>query len=890
VIDGYSVKDAANILGVKEGRVWELIARGVLASAPDGPDGMRVFLQPKPTPAQPVPDPYASSTDDPNLQRHNGNGGGTQEMSPFRELLTEFRNLTERYGQALLALGEARGEVAALRTRVELLEARMDLRLPSTRPASTVAWEIPGYATAPEAAPGDVAPEPDTVDAVSEVDLAAEGAAGEVTDLSGETLVVDDLEMVEPTVGAVYVVEMEEAEPQRPDLEPVELEPVEAANFEEAAESAAPDADTGPTEVQGEAIDDGTGMAEEVPESGDLPSAKERRAETRRRRIHGGRTALAGIAEALARADDPTLAELPGAEDAAQALAALRGEMEAARAAASVSEESPTVAAEEDAGLSADGGLSAVEGPAVTEPMAREAEVVEPMVTEAEAGEPIVTEEEAVEPMVTEAEVVEPTPVEPEARDTSPYSTEIVEPDWFADGDFTWLEAAQAEEAEAAAARLAVDEPATPTIEPSPSDVEAIAQPPHMEVGDAEAADAEAVAAELAPQAPQPFEPSAQAQAVAEEEARAAIQDAFEEPPTTTPDVSFQGEAMPAETLAIQDAFEEPATPLPAVDVEGEAAHEETVAIQDAFEEVEEPPTWVPPMAEVEQEPAAEPITAEAPEAQVESQAEPPAMQAEVPVLGEAAPVDVATPPEEFIAPAAEDSATTPSAAWPEADRPTDAVDHGGEEELMWLGDEFEEASLEIASQGWRGSEPAPQSSESAPVLELSDAELSQLAEDEGWDMDEVEAIRSLLGRPTPTGQEPGSPGPPAEEPPGDRPPADSPPAVEASVPVESEPDVAIADEGSPLSNEAAPIAEAEAAPIAEAESADAESADANSVEAEAEPSMVDATSADPVPQAPRPSSSVPRISMSPGDPQWLKGRRGPAATAYRRLRRLFPS
>jgi hypothetical protein len=29
---------------------------------------------------------------------------------------------------------------------------------------------------------------------------------------------------------------------------------------------------------------------------------------------------------------------------------------------------------------------------------------------------------------------------------------------------------------------------------------------------------------------------------------------------------------------------------------------------------------------------------------------------------------------------------------------------------------------------------------------------------------------------------------------------------------------------------------------------------------------------------------------MAPlGDPLWLKGRRGPAADAYRRLRRLFP-
>src|SRR5437667_402112 len=75
----------------------------------------------------------------------NGNGGEHGqpgfEASPFRELLTEFRNLTERYGQALLALGESRGEVASLRTRVELIEARVDLRLPSAPPL--VQWSPP---------------------------------------------------------------------------------------------------------------------------------------------------------------------------------------------------------------------------------------------------------------------------------------------------------------------------------------------------------------------------------------------------------------------------------------------------------------------------------------------------------------------------------------------------------------------------------------------------------------------------------------------------------------------------------------------------------------------------------------------------------------------------
>ncbi|HYI67419.1 MAG TPA: hypothetical protein VEW95_10880 [Candidatus Limnocylindrales bacterium] len=127
-MDGYSVTEAASVLGVPTERVWELLARGVLSGTPDGETGMRVFLQPRPAP-QAVDEPL----------RSNGHGGERQadvEASPFRELLTEFRGLTERYGQALLALGEARGEVASLRSRVDVLEARMDLRLPFASPAS----------------------------------------------------------------------------------------------------------------------------------------------------------------------------------------------------------------------------------------------------------------------------------------------------------------------------------------------------------------------------------------------------------------------------------------------------------------------------------------------------------------------------------------------------------------------------------------------------------------------------------------------------------------------------------------------------------------------------------------------------------------------------------
>ncbi|HKO34072.1 MAG TPA: hypothetical protein VJY85_10035 [Candidatus Limnocylindria bacterium] len=154
-MDGYSVKDAAVVLGIPERRVWELLARGVLAGAPEGPDGMIVYLQPRGGAASvPTSQGSAGPASESSGARTNGNGG-SHELSPFRELLTEFRNLTERYGQALLALGEARGEVAALRGRVELLEARMDLRLPSTPATPTVAWAMPEFSVEEDvASPG----------------------------------------------------------------------------------------------------------------------------------------------------------------------------------------------------------------------------------------------------------------------------------------------------------------------------------------------------------------------------------------------------------------------------------------------------------------------------------------------------------------------------------------------------------------------------------------------------------------------------------------------------------------------------------------------------------------------------------------------------------------
>jgi hypothetical protein len=155
-MEGYSVTEAASVLGVPTERVWELLARGILSGAPDGETGMRVFLQPRPAPLPPAVD-----------ERFQGSERQAREpeveASPFRELLTEFRNLTERYGQALLALGESRGEVASLRSRVDLLEARFDLRLPMQPPmqaaVAAAAWGSSPPSGQPAAEVSDMPPD-----------------------------------------------------------------------------------------------------------------------------------------------------------------------------------------------------------------------------------------------------------------------------------------------------------------------------------------------------------------------------------------------------------------------------------------------------------------------------------------------------------------------------------------------------------------------------------------------------------------------------------------------------------------------------------------------------------------------------------------------------------
>jgi hypothetical protein len=929
-MDGYSVKDAAVVLGIPERRVWELLARGVLAGAPEGPDGMIVYLQPRGGPVSMAPSQAAAgAASEASGARTNGNGG-SHELSPFRELLTEFRNLTERYGQALLALGEARGEVAALRGRVDLLEARMDLRLPSTPATSTVAWEMSDFAAeeAParsasgaDAAVVEEAASPESGAAVAGED---EPAAEPMIDLVEEAI-VEELPAEEELIPEPAVEQIDGSEA----LVAIETAAVEPAIVEVPMDEATPEAET-PEAVAAE-----VGAAEPEPEivpavepepmaaatPAEPEEAAEEPPEAPRRRARGGRTATAAFAAALARADDPTIAELPGAEETAAALAALQRDIDASHAVTQPDIE-PVPAESSDAADEPDA-------------IAETESVAEPAVIEETAAVAAIEETPAPAELPAEAEVPEP-PV------PSYYSTDVVDPDWFADGDFSWLEAAQAEavriEAERSQAPDASPESAAGVLEASADEEPPAAEgEPHEAVPDEPVAQAEApepipermrtpitpsdaprgtlddasgdlravpmemrdeatgVVADVAfgehpdTDATAPdvahdrFEPSVESQAMAEEEARSAIQDAFEEAPggreeespfaegtavavatavaepetelEAEPDVaedhaSNLADEAPAmadepEAGAIQQAFEPPEQSAgERVRAEYQPDHEaevETEAIQEAFEEPMPAPEWS----------AAEPEAAFADEPPRTIDDAPPASHGTPRTT--AAAVATFHGPEEFIAPSAPATppAPAPMNADPAPSTGTQSAPTPGEEPLMWLGEEFEEADLEVAAQGWRspGAAPAAQA-EPTPVLELSDAELAQLAEDEGWDADEVEAIKRLLGRPS------------------DAPPPEMiPPAapVRDAVPQGSPPSSAQSDQpsgGSP-------------APPATAAS---------------QPSFADTSETPQSWSPPPPDSAAGTETDETIDPNWLQGRSSAAADAYRRLRKLFPN
>ena len=993
VMDGYSVKDAALVLGIPERRVWELIARGVLASSREGPEGMRVFLQPRSTPTEPpVGEPRIYRADEPESQpRPNGNGG-SHEMSPFRELLTEFRSLTERYGQALLALGEARGEVASLRGRVELLEARMDLRLPGARTASTVAWEIPAYAAEEPAASAEEAePAPEPMADEADDDLAERVEP----DLQAED--VSASEAVAEPEAAVELEGMAEPETAR---EPEAMAEADSAGEPEAM--AQPEAGGGPARALGEPSADDALSKPSV--------SRQRRADSRRKKIRGGRIALAGIAEALARADDPTLAELPGADEAAKAFAALQRAMADQQAQADTASPEPGGTEAEPAELEAASAASQsaqpeqvlvdqgelpeaarVESAAPEEALAHEPpdeQADEPLqdfqeepelyatvsmsaisvpaaglVAQEDEGNLLADEAEPAadvmevsfepaqppEAMATTDEVAAPAEPEPPhelvAAPGSPYSTDVIEPDWFADGDFTWLEAAQAEAAQQAPAPEQRSEPVaasemtsevaadtaadvnTAAPEPALASEEPVGAPMSEPVGTAspepmedtsgetelEAASAarepmaepettaspveDAAAVSDVVPAAEPdrdaadaargeverrldeFRPSEHEERRAEDEARAAIQDAFEEPAAPEPatdqvasedavassaaidEPEAHAEAAPAEP--IEPPLEEPpqlaagpAFPHPMPPGDAEPAEE---AIQDAFSEAA--PAREPADAEPAEEAIQDAFTEAAPAIEAREEDTPSPEQAArlvdvatTPgVAAGGAPAEVeqgAVPPETASPAPAESPAATPIAGREQSAKT-------GEEELMWLGDEFEESSLEIATRGWRSADAVQQPTNMPPpVLELSDAELSQLAEDEGWDTAEIEAIRSLLGRPTPS---------------------------TASIP-DAQPVTPMMATSTP---DPTPLAGRDPVPAA-GPNTTSPTTEATQTDQQTEQLGTDQPSAD-EPSPPRPAFVARHSMSSMSDPQWLKGRRGPAATAYRRLRRLFP-
>jgi hypothetical protein len=199
----------------------------------------------------------------------------------------------------------------------------------------------------------------------------------------------------------------------------------------------------------------------------------------------------------------------------------------------------------------------------------------------------------------------------------------------------------------------------------------------------------------------------------------------------------------------------------------------------------------------------------------------------------------------------------------------------------MWLGGReagpmTAASEMEVAATGWR---PEPATSRGRPEappadawpdrdvrtvdeprpLALTEEELARLARDEGWDAAEVAAIRAMIGS---------SP-----------PPSASTPLPSIELPGAHELDEAIGALGSGTvapqqdpSRSWAKAAPQHDEPVAREEWA---------YEAEPPPP--------PVTRQPPTFGQAPAIRRPIQDPGWLRTRRGPAATAYRRLRRLFP-
>jgi hypothetical protein len=648
-MDGYTVSEAASVLGVSTERIWELLARGILAGQPEGEAGMRVFLRPRPGPIT-TAEPEESS-------RPNGHDA---EPNPFRELLTEFRNLTERYGQALLALGEARGEVASLRGRVELLEARIDLRLPPPAPAAEArSWT--DTADAPAASP---------------------------------------------------------PEPEVPAPAPAEPRPSE-------------------------------------------PKGR------RRRGGRGGRSAIAGLAEALARADDPSPSELPPAREAAEAAAAAadsavadaahRGVAVAEDAAAAAVSAAMPAAAAAWGGLDTDVGRTAPaeSTPADALPVAEETTpVVEETITAVEAGAPI-------------GETPEPPPPEPDAFDTEPViaATEPTVPQAEAEPiagveGTPHLEASEPLESAPEMAASAIEPVETLEPEPmaaAPEQIEAAPEP--VDVAEAvhevepEASDEERAAVDEAPEPVgaepvQTAEPAAEPPHVVEETLHVAPEAVEWEAEPASGAEPVAGE----ESRADLEFGAGPAFPVEAPPPDAEQAGDEGAG--EGYTAQLHEPDWFTDAdltATSDQEVATPEPGQAAPEAPTD------ALEAQ----GEVWPAE--TPDAERRS--AERQEWGGASSEPERDEREAAGELAGEEEVAWIGaDEPAEYAeeMEISTHAWRAAEPAAPPAPAAPgapdepatpdELLAYEASIEQRDEPdvaaeggESWDEEQVAEARAML-------------------------------------------------------------------------------------------------------------------------------------------------
>ena len=838
MIEGYSVDEAASVLGVPRGRVWELLARGILAGTPEDGGGMRVFLQGRPM--EPIVGrPPESRPGEPAGRPAGANGNGGEhgqpgfEASPFRELLTEFRNLTERYGQALLALGEARGEVASLRTRVELLEARIDLRLPPAPPL--VQWSPP---------PQPIPQQPEAL----------------------RDRMADALREPTAEVAADQSQAGDEPEAAADDLEGSSL----AASISEEATSGVDEALAPPIVV------------EQAP--AEAPVATPPRP---RRRRQSARSATKGFSEALARAQDPTLSQLPGGQETQVASNELRER---------IRRESPTGETPDAADAFADEaeqamGLGEIAAPAeeieldalladdqlgggVQEATAIDEAILEPVEF---------LEEEPVPELAAMDQEQQPAAEAVVSAEGEPISEEEVEP---------------IEQAKAAAIPEGVAiaiEPAQATVEPEPDEA-----PADLRALEPIATDHEQETA--------PSEPIEQTVTPAP----AAYSHEWDEPDwIAEEDVDWSaGEESEAlrEPVAMGESPEIGWDELP-------AATTEAPLEQTEHEGSEEDPGSGHAPQDLGSAEAAEPEPSE------------PLVDA-ADVESAPSPVAEASPTQAIAVERLESPSRPPNPAEPtdaRADRPPNPggmTAQSSEEELMWLGDEFRAGPAAWSAPGRTTTIPRPQAPPAEPTVSAAEDEaLARLAVERGWDDEELHAIRSLLAQPVrasvddqedQTRLDALAPAPPQVLP---RVP-EAPRQTEETTIKEAEDDAARSTEvveaeareeeafdweqgpsaWNPPPKAAASLELPGAAELDQAMAAFEVGAWSKETATHDDPRpgdesalRDDAARAEQPPPARQPVSSVDPAEPSVGDADWLRGRRGPAASAYRRLRRLFP-